>query len=164
MSVAVRNFTHGTLKIKGGGSGEELTVPLEEGNVRFSVVKNAKVIKSRGAVQGLAEGVEEALTVSFGFHFQEWQGKSTSGANPSPVDALKKQGNASSWTSVANCGPYQVDLEFVISNPCATGDQTETLTFPKFHADSAEFEEGEESNMINVSGTCGVHKPTSARS
>ena len=162
--MAVRNLTHGSLKIKGGTSGQELTIPIEEGNVRFTVRREARVIMNRGTIQEFSEGDEEPMAVSFGIKFEEWRGKTTSGANPSPPDALRKKGNASSWTSVQTCGPYMVDLEFTMTAPCTTGDQDEVLTFPNFHADEVSFEEGQDYNMLNVTGKCKALEPTSVRS
>jgi len=162
--VAIRNLKNGSLKIKDGGS-NELTIPIEEGNVSFTVRDEAGVVTNRGALAGFSTPLEEAMEVSFGIKFEEWQGKSASGASPSPVDALKKWGNASSWASTTTCGPFTVDLEFTISKPCtAAGEEDEVLTLPDFHADELSFEEGEEYNMITVRGRCLAVKPTSVRS
>lgn len=163
--MAIRNLKNGSLKIKGGGSGESLTIPIEEGNVSFTVRDEAGVVTNRGTLAGFSTPLEEPMEVSFGIKFEEWQGKSASGANPSPVDALKKWGNAAAWTSTTSCGPFTVDLEFTISKPCSAGsEEDEVLTFPDFHADELTFEEGEEYNMISVRGRCLAVKPTSVRS
>lgn len=161
--MAVRNLTHGSLKIVGGGSGEELIIPIEEGNVRFTVRREARVIMNRGVIEEFSEGDEEPMSVSFGIKFEEWLGKTTTGAPPSPADALRQRGNASAWSSVQECGPYLVDLEFTMTKPCTTTDQSETLTLPNFHADEVSFEEGQDFNMLNVSGKCKALEPTAVR-
>ena len=162
--MAVRNLKNGVLKIKDGGS-NSLTIPVEEGNVSFTVRDEAGVVTNRGSLSGFTTPLEEPLEISFGIKFEEWQGKAASGAAPSPVDALKQWGNASTWASTTSCGPFTVDLEFTISKPCtAAGEEDEVLTFADFHADEVGFEEGEEYNLITVRGKCLIVKPTSARS
>lgn len=161
--MAIRNLKNGSLKIKDGGS-LELVVPIEEGNVSFTVRDEAAVVTNRGTLASFSTPMEEPMEVSFGIKFEEWQGKGLTGADPSPVDALKQWGNASAWVSTTSCGPYTVDLEFTIAEPCdSAADQNETLTFADFHADEISFEEGEEYNLITVRGRCLVVKPTSVR-
>lgn len=166
MAARTRNLTHGLLKIKGGSSGELLTVPIQKGDVRFSVKRPAKVIMNRGKVDSLAQGFEVPMEVRFSVEFEEWTGRtlSTPYNTASVPDALRQKGNAASWHSVQVCGPYVVDLVFVISNPCTTHDQTETLTFPSFHADDVSFAEGEDTDTLEVTGICNALEPTSVRS
>lgn len=165
MAARIRNLTHGVLKIKGGSSGELLTIPISKGDLRFTVKRPAKVIMNRGKVDSLSEGFEVPMEVRFSFEFEEWTGRTLSSPNntPSVPDALRKKGNASSWHSVQTCGPYCVDLVFVLANPCASGDQGETLTFPAFHADSADFAEGEDTDVVEVMGICNALEPTAVR-
>lgn len=162
--MSIRNLTHAALTIKDGGA-NELTIPIEEGNIQFTERREAIVVLNRGVIASMAEGMEEAMTVSFSIKFEEWTGGTTSsGVDPSPVDALKKRGNASGWTSSLLCGPYCVDLEFAITAPSGCGEQDETLTFSDFHADEIQFQEGEEYDIINVTGKCLALTPVAARS
>ena len=164
MSNCARTFRDGVLKIKGGGSGEELTIPIDMGDLEWEESEPSVVIKNRGAIHSLARGEEEAMTVRFSMVYTEWEGEGTTGAAASPVDALKKRGNASTWSTTAtnSCGPYAVDLELTITNPDSTG-QDETITFPGFHADRIRAREGMP-NEIEVEGVCPVAKPTIVRS
>lgn len=167
MAGRTRNLTHGQITIKGGASGQSLVVPIDEGNLRFTVRRTAKVIMNRGVVDSFAEGNEEPMSVSFNFKFEEWRGRTLTAfaTVPSVPDALRKKGNASSWTSTTQCGPYCVDLWFDLSNPCAASgvDQTERLVFPDFHCDEAGFEEGDDADRVSVSGMCIALEPTSTR-
>jgi len=165
MAARIRNLTHGLLKIKGGNTTELLTVPIQKGDVRFGVKRPAKVIMNRGKVDSLAQGFEVPMEVRFSVEFEEWTGRTLSAPNntPSVPDALRQKGNAASWHSVQTCGPYVVDLIFVLSNPCSSGDQNETLTFPSFHADSVEFAEGEDTDTLEVMGICNALEPTAVR-
>jgi hypothetical protein len=162
MSCA-RTFRDAVLVIKGGGSGELLTIPIDMGDLEADTSDPAVVIKNRGAIHSLAKGEEEAMTVRFSAVFDEWRGETTTGATVSIADALRKQGNASAWTSTAtnSCGPYAVDLELTITNPDSTGED-EVLTFPGFHADRVRFKEGMPSSL-EVEGICPVLQPASAR-
>lgn len=168
MAIRIRNLTHGQLTIvDGSGSPNTLAVPIEEGNLRFTVSRPVKVIMNRGRIGTFAEGNEVPMSVSFTAKFEEWTGRTLTAyaTVPSVPDALRKKGNASSWTSTLQCGPYCVDLRFDLSNPCtASGiDQTERLTFPDFHADNVGFEEGDDSDMIPVDGMCLALEPTAQR-
>ena len=163
----VRNLTHGQLTIKGGTSGQSLVVPIEEGNLRFSVRRPVKVIMNRGVIDSFAEGNEEPMSVSFNFKFEEWRGRTLTAyaTIPSVPDALRQKGNASAWTSSLECGPYCVDLQFDLDNPCTANgiDQTERLVFPDFHADEVSFEEADDADRVSVSGMCLALEPTSTR-
>jgi len=162
--MATRNMQDGSLKIKDGGS-NELTIPVMEGDLSFVETTEAPVIMNRGTLYGMATPQETPLELSFTLKFEEWQGKSASGSDPSPVDALRNRGNASTWSGTLTCGPYTVDLEFTISKPCsAAGEEDEVLTFADFHCDRLEFSEGEEYNTIAVSGRALVVYPASVRS
>lgn len=157
-----RNLRDGVLKIKDGGS-NSLTIPVDKGDLKFNVKEIAHIIRNRGVLHGMTRGQEEAVEVEFSFFFTEWRGPTGSATDVSPVDALKKQGNAASWASTLACGPYCTDLEYTITNPCSTGED-EVLLFSDFHADEVRFEEGEESNMISVKGIALVLQPSSTRS
>lgn len=169
MAHRIRNLTHGQITIVDGTSPtpNTLIVPIEEGNLRFSVRRPVKVIMNRGRVDSFAEGNEEPMTVSFTAKFEEWTGRTLTAyaAVPSVPDALRQRGNASAWVSSLLCGPYCTDLRFDLDNPCPTAgvDQTERLTFPDFHADETNFEEGDDSDMIPVSGVCLALEPTAVR-
>ena len=164
MVVAVRNLTHGQLTIKDGATTPlTLIVPVEQGNFEFTVRRAANVFFNRGVIAGMTPGIPEPMQLTFGLKFQEWLGNTTTGSDPSPVDALTQVGNATAWTSTLACGPYTVDLEFLMADPCtATSESTqnETLTFVDFHADEIRFVEGEEFNELTVSGTSLAVVPT----
>jgi hypothetical protein len=163
----VRNLTHGQLTIKDGSTTPKtLVVPFEMGNLEFTVTRSAFVFRNRGTIAGMTPGLEEPCQVNFGLKFSEWLGLTTSGAAPSVVDTLYQQGNASTWVSTLGCGPYTVDLEFLLDDPCAgtpSAGENETLTFADFHADEVRFVEGEEFDELTVSGKCAVLQPTSVR-
>lgn len=168
MSQRTRNLTNGQITlVDGSTTPKTLVVPIEDGNLRFSVRRPAKVIMNRGRVAGLAEGNEEPMNVSFSAKFEEWRGRTLTAyaTIPSVPDALRNKGNASAWVSSLDCGPYCVDVRFDLTNPCAASgiDQTERLVFPDYHCDEVGFEEGDNADMMTYSGICAALEPTSTR-
>lgn len=162
--MSVKNLTHGAITIKDGGAGSaqnSLAIPVDEGNLEFTVRREAQTVMNRGSLYGFTEGVEEPVTLSFTIKFEEWL-SDTSGT-PSPVDALRQTGEAAAWVSTLACGPYCVDLYFLISPPAGCGETNEQLIFADFHADEIRFAEGEEYNTLVVSGKALVLAPTASR-
>lgn len=165
--AAVRNLTHGELKIVDGTTptANELIIPLDNGNLRFTRRRPVATIMNRGVLSQFANTPQQPVDLSFSFKFQEWRGETGGGSPPpSPHDALTQAGNASSWASTITPDTvYTVDLVFTLSNPQATGGQSETLTFSDFHATEFAFEEGEEFSLITASGQALVVTPVATR-
>lgn len=161
--MAARSRIHGTVKLIDGTTPtpNEITIPIQDGDLRFQERKEARTVWNRGKLKEFVEGSEEPVSVSFSITFEEWKGKN--GGTASPVDALKKRGNASSWVSRSSSGPYTVLLRFILADVEASGGQNETLDFDKFHCDEPAFEEGEDHNTITVTGKALVAAPASTR-
>ena len=172
--VSVRNLTHGALTIRdGSGTPYTLVIPVEEGNVEWTVIQSANTFYNRGTIAGFTEGIPEPLQVSFGIKFEHWAEGDFAGARPTVVDALTGRGMASTtdspvngepWVSTLTSGPYCVDLIFALNDPAnGTADATgvETITFEDFHADEIRFAEGEEYSTVQVSGKCPATYPSS---
>lgn len=155
--MAVRNLTHGTLKIKDGTSPtpNELVIPIMEGNLSFEEKHEAHVIKNRGRLEELSQGSEEAIMIDFDFTFERWEGKPSSGI-PSVPDALMLRGEASGWTTTNPNkinSPKTTTLEFTIADVEGTGGgYNEVLTFALFSVDSFPFKEGQDANKVSVKG------------
>ena len=168
-TTQTRNLTHGSLTIKGNTQpAQQLIVPIMEGDLEFTCRDVAKVISNRGVLSHFSAGVQTPCAIRFTIGFVDYKGKSFTAAPPTPIDAMRKQGNASTWVSTQSCGPYVTDLDFALANPCSgagTGiDQTEVLTFADFHLDEWAFGEKEDMDTIKCSGNALVVQPSSARS
>lgn len=161
--MAVRNLRHGTLVIQDSGAANSITVALEQGNLEFEYNEEASTILDRGALAEFTQGPDVACPVSFTIWFEEWEGKSSTGAAESVVDALLQQGNASAWVSTGSSGPYVVDLVFTLADVEASGGQNEVLTFSDFHCDRVRFAEGEDGNSLEIEGKALVKQPSSVR-
>lgn len=167
----VKNFRDAVLTIKdGSGTPKTLVVSVAEGNLSFTVKKPTFTIRNRGKIIARKEGNEEEMDVSFSVKFEQWSAD-TASTGLSVPDVLLQKGNTIGQTPATNnwvntdtqgCAPWAVDLEFKIFKTCdqtATGDY-ETIVLPKFHATEVKFNEGEEANMIEVTGTCLAFEPT----
>lgn len=166
-----RNLTHGLLTIVDGGAGgaqKTLEIPVQEGDLQFTADPDpAVVVMNRATLSHFTAQAKVPVRGRFTIKFSEWKGKGFSGANPSPYDAMTKTGNASSWVSVTECGPYCVDLKFDISNPCSgagTGvDQAESLLFENVKCGPFSFREGSDYDRIEVEFTALTTAPVSTR-
>lgn len=167
MGQNVRNLVNGLLKIKdGAGTPNEITIPIDVGNLSWTVQDEAPVARNRGALQGFADPIEEPIPISFQFLFTEWSGKTTSGADISPADFLRRKNTGASLVGRKDCGPYLTLLEFTIAKPGVCTDaleQNEIVTFDFFRVDSLEFNETEEINTIDVTGRALITDPAVAR-
>lgn len=164
--VATRNLRNGQITIQDNGGSNSLVVPIEEGNLSWTETRAAAVVHNRGVISHRASTTEEPITLSFTIKYVAIEGRTTSAADPTVHDALTKTGNASAWVSVEDCGPYAVDLVFDVTSPClaSASDEDEQITFPGFHADSFQFDEGDEYNTLAISGTALATAPTVTRS
>ncbi len=153
-----RNLRDATLKIVDGTADTPLylEIPIMDGDLSWSEKHPTMIVKNRGKIDSRKEGDEEAMEVSFSFLFEQYQFATGEATGVSVHDALYGTGGAAAegaaWVSTDSCGPYAIDLEFTIANPCADGE-AEVLTFPKFHADKFDFKEASEANKCTVSGS-----------
>lgn len=156
--MAVRNLNHGKLLIKGAGSGQSHTIPIEVGNLKWTEAQETHRIHARQTQKEYAVGRDQPCEVSFTIAYEAYRGD---GTEVTPVDALTKSGGAASWTSQEASGPYAVELEFQITSPDTT--KHEKVVFPDFHHKSIEVSEDEDFNKIVVTGESKATRPTVTR-
>ena len=165
-----RNLTHATLTIRdGAGSPHTLVVPIEEGDLQWTQNPNPSVmVMNRGNMSHRTQQPQVPVRGRFTIKFVEYRGKSLSGASPSPLDAMLKQNNASSWTSTETCGPYCFDLIWDLVNPCAGAspavDQAEQLVFADCCLLPHTIREAVDYDRIEVEFEAKITQPTSTRS
>lgn len=164
--MAKIDLKNATLTIQDGTSPTPNSVELTigEGNLTFTETRNLEYTLNRGAIDEYAE-VREAddtpVEVSFEIVWTYISGESSTGALPTPVEALKKTGNASAWVSTDSddCRPYAVDILITYEPPC-TGD-SETMTLPDFRYEQLDYDL--KAATISCSGKCLVTDITSVR-
>jgi len=160
--MATKNLRDGVLTLSDGDTPtpNTLELTLEEGDLNFTETTNKIVVKDRGRLDHVRDGDEEQLTVSFTLKYVELIKQSTASA-PTPYEALKNIGAASTWvTTDTYCGGvYSLDLLFKVIAPCDT-EQDELITLSDFYVTSIEFKEGDEYNTLSVEGESLLTTPT----
>ena len=140
---------------------QRLEVNVGEGNLTWSEVKEYEYLRNRGDLDTVKEGDEQPVELSLEFVYDYV--KTQSGQTITPVDALKRQGEASEWVSSSSdlCEPYAVDLLVKHCVPCGT-DHDEDVLFVDFRHEGLDFDL--QAATISVSGKCNVSEPTVTRS
>ena len=140
---------------------QQIEVKVGEGNVTWSESKEYEYLLDRGDLDTVKEGDEQPLEVSMEFVYEHI----TTGTSEdiTPVDAVKRIGEATEWVSSSSdlCEPYAVDIIIRHCVPCGT-DEDELITFSDYRYESLEFDLGEAT--ISTSGRCNVSEATAARS
>jgi hypothetical protein len=140
---------------------QRVEVKIGEGNLTWSESKEYEYLTDRGSLDTVKEGDDQPVEMSLEFVYEYI--KTQSGQDITPVDAVKKTGEASEWVSSSSdlCEPYAVDIRALHCVPCGT-DHDEDIIFTDFRYESLDFDMGEAT--ISVSGRCNVVEPTITRS
>lgn len=143
----VHKFSDGTLEIH-DGSTNDITVEFSEASLTWSKSISNVWHSDRGVLDHRRAGHQEPVTVSFSVKYTALYGQSTE----TPYEALTKTGLAAAWTSTtaASSDVYSVDIVLVVDDAIGTGK--ETMTLDDFAYNKIDFAEGEEANMLTVSG------------
>lgn len=158
--LGIRNFRNGQLIVQDGSPvPNQLEILGAEGDLSFTETDATFPILSRGVIIARSQGDQTQMSVTFTAKFEQWSYETGESTGISPVDAFKQRGGASSWISTAPCGPYSVDIIYKAVDVCGTGGK-EVLLFPRAHADSIQFTEGDEYNTLNFTATCLAAAPT----
>ena len=164
LAYAVIDLKKATIKIVDGGAGssqKEVVIKIGEGNLTWTERKEREYLLDRGLIDEVRDGDETPMEVSMDFNFEYYQSVAASGT-PTPIEALKKVGEASAWvsTDVDPCRPYCVDIIVEYDPGCGTGT-TETLTFPDFRYEDigGDIRGG----TFSCTGRCNATEPTSVR-
>jgi hypothetical protein len=165
----VRNLLDATLQIRDGTTPtpNTLTIPVEEGTLKWTVaVQERHAVLHRGRLHSWKSGKQVPVTVEFDIIYTEYEGKTLSNADPSPIDALLQQGNASAWvTTNAVNGEYTTDIRYTITAPSGdAADQDETVTFSDFIVDTVEPAEADDVTRIAIKGRALITQPDIVRS
>jgi hypothetical protein len=146
--------------LDGTGTPNTVTVKIGEGNVTWTEKKPRQYTKNRGRLDGVRNGDEEPVELKIDCRWDFY--KSDGSEDVTPVEAIKQQGAASSWTTTGSddCEPYAVDIHIEYNISCgATAD--ELYVFPEFRYEQIEFDL--RAGTFSVSGMCNVTEPTVTR-
>lgn len=138
----------------------QIEIKVGEGNVTWSEKKEYVYLLDRGDLDTVKEGNEVPVEMSMEFVYEHV----TTGTSEdiTPVDAIKRTGDAADWVSSADdqCEPYCIDIEIIHDVPCGT-TQDETLTFADFRFESLDFDLS--AATIAVAGKCNVSSVNAVR-
>lgn len=134
-------------------AGHTLEINVGTGVLDYNEKKAFSYELNRGRLDTVLEGDEQPVEVSLAFVWDFISAVAGSGV-PTPEDAFKHRGEASTWVSSAtedSCAPYAVDVEVEYIPPCA-GIQREIITLPDFRYES--LDHSSKDALISVKGKC----------
>ncbi len=160
MQVDLKNAT---IKFKDGTTPtpEEIEIKIGEGNLTWTETKNRDYTLDKGALDTVRNGDEEPVAVSLDFTW-EWLRAST-GNPPTPIDAMKQRGEASSWVSASadSCEPYAIDIDILIDAECNDGTENERIILSDFRYESLDYNISD--GTVSCSGKCNITEATVTR-
>ena len=137
-----------------------LEIKIGEGDLSWTESREFNYDLDRGRLDTVRQGDDQPVDVEMAFTFEYVT--TESGKAVTPVDALKRTGEASEWVSSSSdaCEPYAVDVYAVHCIPCGT-DQNQDFLLSDFRWESLDYSIADAS--ISVSGRCNVTEITSTR-
>lgn len=160
MKIDLKNCT---IRILDGtpGTPNSVDVKVGDGNVTFKESKPRTYELDKGKLDTVRDGDEVPVDVTMAFSW-EWL-KADTGLPPTPVDALKKRGNASAWvtSSADTCEPYAVDIEIIANPNCTDGTKAEDILLADFRYEELNYDI--KAGQISVTGKCNITEATITR-
>lgn len=140
---------------------QRIEVAIGDGDLTWTEQRELIYDLDRDQLDTVRLGEDQPLEVELAFTFEYVT--TESGQAITPIDALKRIGEATEWVSSSSdlCEPYAVDLYVVHCVPCGT-DQDQDFLFSDFRYESLEY--SMEDASIAVSGRCNVTDVTTTRS
>jgi hypothetical protein len=140
---------------------QRLEIQVGEGEISWSETREFIYDRDRDVLDTVRQGQDQPMSVDIAFTF-EYVTASTD-ATPTPVDALKRQGEASEWVSSSSdlCEPYAVDVIILHCVPCGT-DEDQEILLPDFRYETLDYSVNDAA--ISVSGQCNATDATVTRS
>lgn len=132
---------------------QRLEIKIGDGDLSWTENRELLYDLDRDLLDTVRLGQEQPVEVDLAFIFEYVT--TQSGQAITPIDALKRIGQATEWVSSAEdlCEPYAVDIYVVHNVPCGT-DQDQDFLFRDFRYESLEYSIQDAS--ISVSGRCNV--------
>lgn len=139
---------------------QRLEIKIGDGDASWSETRNFEYDLDRDVLDTVRQGEDAPLELDLAFTFEFVT--TESGQAITPVDALKRQGEASEWVTSSSdlCEPYATDVYIVHCLPCGS-EKDQDFLFPDFRYESLEFSIQDAS--IAVSGRCNATEATTSR-
>lgn len=138
-----------------------LEIQIGDGDLSWTETREFNYDLDRGQLDTVRQGDDQPVEVELAFTFEYVT--TESGKTVTPVDALKRTGEASEWVSSSAdaCEPYAVDIYAVHCISCGS-DQDQDFLMSDFRWESLDYSVADAS--ISVSGRCNITDVTSTRS
>ena len=139
-------------------TGQQLQIKIGDGQLSYDEKRTLEYKKDRGILDTVRLGDQEPMDVKLDLQWNFL--RSTSGDPPTPEEALKNIGAASTWvTSSADpCEPYSVDILIIHAPPCGTSEHILLKSF-RWETINHDTKQG----MLSTSGKCNVQTATVTR-
>ena len=135
---------------------QRLEIKIGDGDAKWTESRPYKYDKDRGHLDEVRQGDDEPMDLQFNFTFDHY---SSGTANPpSPVDAIKQQGEASEWVTYCSdpCQPYSVGILLTNLPPCVATED-ENFLFPDYRVEK--IEPDLKNANIAINGKCNATEP-----
>jgi hypothetical protein len=131
----------------------QITVKIGDGKVDYTEARQMEYQLDRGDLDTVREKDQVPVDVNLDFNYEHVA--SGTSEQITPVEALKRKGNASEWVSAADdkCEPFAVLLEIVHNPPCGAA-QRETTVLADYRYEKLAFDF--KAATISTSGKCNV--------
>lgn len=141
--------------------GRRLEIKIGEGNLNFTENTPREYLKNRGLLDTVRDADEEPMDVTFDFTWEHLAAVGSS-ATPTPKEALKQTGEASTWvtTSSDSCEPYCTNIEIYYAPACG-GENTELIELIEFRPET--LEHNVRDAQLSCAGKCNVKEATETR-
>jgi hypothetical protein len=132
---------------------QRLQIAIGDGDLNWTEGREMIYDLDRDILDTVRQGQDQPLEVDLAFTFEYVT--TESGQAITPVDAIKRIGEASEWVSSSSdlCEPYSVDIYVIHCVPCGS-DEDQDLLYQDFRYESLEYSIRDAS--IAVSGRCNV--------
>lgn len=139
---------------------QRLEIAIGEGDLTWTESRELIYDRDRDLLDTVRLGQEQPVSVELSFTFEYVT--TQSGQTITPIDALKRAGEASEWVSSSSdlCEPYAVDLYVIHNVPCGT-DHDQDFLFQDFRYESLDY--SMQDAAISVSGQCNVSDVVTTR-
>lgn len=160
--IALRDVTV-TLRDGTTPTPNELEIVIGDGNITWTESRTLEYTNDRDLLDERRLASEVPMEVSLTAKLDYYSGL-TAGPLPSIMEAIYFEGAASTWISTDTdpCRPKCLDLVLDNVPSCSGVDAQETIVFPKFFAETADFDV--QAAQISLSGTCLATKVVATRS
>lgn len=140
--------------------GQRLQIKIGDGQINYDEKRVIEYKKDRGLLDQVRYGDQEPMEVKLDVRWEFL--RSDTSEPPTPEEALKQIGAASTWISSAadKCQPYAVDILILNVPPCA-GVKTERILLQDYRWETLNHDTKQ--GMLSTSGKCNTQQAVVTR-